>query len=196
MGNAVLTLMHFANGRLVVANACREVERGHWSAIFLALVAALASPPSMPLVAAGITGLSRAGVTQPALSQDFDDLHEFNIVESIRTDASDGSGAVQVVNVIWLGDSQAESTREGPNFRIPQFAEALRIRDWQSSGMDGGSLESRESQDIAESPSRSEVLVDNGAQPNGFGITYGIGTLGTERRRRTDIDLSIFAEDS
>src|SRR5215211_5755109 len=97
----------------------------------------LAVVPAIALAAIFIsTPVPMAGANNLALDRDFDDLHTFQVVDGIRTDESTGFGAVQLLNVIWLGDSQAAVSREGPNYGISQPAEALRMRDWQNSGMD------------------------------------------------------------
>jgi hypothetical protein len=123
------------------------------------------------------------GVARFSQMTDFDDLHQFNIFfDSARSDENVGSGAVQVLNIVWLGDSQPTIGGEKAGYKLPQPAEPLRMRDWQNSGMDGGTLESRTAPDDAAVPISDEAPVDDAEASNAFGLAYGLGTLGTEQQ--------------
>jgi hypothetical protein len=78
------------------------------------------------------------GVLIPVV--DFDDLHTFNIIfEHLTAAGIPQSGAVDAINVVWLSEEQSS---DQPDDAIVswQAAEALRIRDWQFTGIDGGSV--------------------------------------------------------
>jgi hypothetical protein len=70
------------------------------------------------------------------------------------------------------------------------------MRDWQNTGMDGGSLEPRAGQDVDDSPISGGIVINDVEQSNRFGITYGIGMLEMEHRRRTDIQFFAFNDGS
>jgi hypothetical protein len=70
------------------------------------------------------------------------------------------------------------------------------MRDWQNSGMDGGALESRVVQDNSDNPFRGEFFVSDPVQSNAFGLAYGVGMLGVEQQRRTEIPHSILGDNS
>jgi len=132
-----------------------------------------------------ITVIGPDGVARNSRIYDFDDIHPLNpVFESARADENIGSRAVQVLKIIWLGDSQVVSAQIQAGYKLSQPAEALRMRDWQNSGMDGGMLKSRSAQDDAGLPFLDEVSIDEIDDSNGFGLAYGLGTLGTEQQLR------------
>src|SRR4029079_3573520 len=69
-------------------------------------------------------------------------------------------------------------------YKLAKPAEALRMRDWQNTGMDGGTLESRSDQNEADAPLTDDVAIEEPEESNAFGLAYGVGTLGTEQQMR------------
>jgi hypothetical protein len=135
------------------------------------------------------------GIVRSAYISDFDDLREFRIgFNSASADENAGSGAVQVVNIVWLGDSQPAIGVSKSGYQLPQPAEALRMRDWQLSGMDGGTLASRAAQDDADGPLSDEVSMDVTVESNAIGLAYGLGTLSTEQQVQINAYGSIMGD--
>jgi hypothetical protein len=184
MFSALPSLMRLLAMRMIVERVLRRLSRGH-------ILVAAAIVFTLMVTTAFVPMAEADDVVQATVVRDYDDYHPLNVAGGIRIDESAGSGAVQTLNVVWLGDSPAAVGREVRNYSVPQPAEALRMRDWQNSGMEGGSLESRDTQDEGDIRFRSEVLVSDVEQSNAFGIAYGIGILGMEIQRRTDIRASI-----
>ena len=130
-----------------------------------------------------ITVIDTNGVARVSQMTDFDDIREFNIsFNSARSDEDVGSGAVQVLKIVWLGDSPPVWGGKKTGYKFPRPAEALRMRDWQNTGMDGGTLESRTAPDDAAVPISDEVPIDEAEESNAVGLAYGLGTLGTEQQ--------------
>ncbi len=106
---------------------------------------------------------------------DFDDLHTFNFSFLHLTAAGIPlSGAVDAVDVVWLSEEQSNGQSE--DTIVPwQAAEALRIRDWQFTGIDGGSVSPMNMYwpgEIGPAPQLSAMPL--GSRQNGIGIIYGV----------------------
>lgn len=211
MGNALPTSMRLSTIHAVLSRILRRLACCHWSlSVVITFVVLVVHAPVLladsglpiPFVGSGSDGEPRItvvgpdGVARLSVIHDFEDVHTFQVIESIRSNECDGSGAVQFVNVLWLDQPREEVGRKSPNYRIPRPAEALWMRDWQNTGMDGGSLESRASQDVDDSPISGGMIINDVEQSNRFGITYGVGMLEIEHRRRTDIQASILGDGS
>jgi hypothetical protein len=147
------------------------------------------NPLPLPIYGGGQSG-SRVGNTiivpnggsHIVYTTDFDDHHTFTpTFESAQSNEREGSGAVQVLNIVWLGDSPPVLGAKKSGYRLPRPAEALRMRDWQDSGMDGGALESRASQDDGAVPIFDEASIAQAEESNAVGLVYGLGTLATQQ---------------
>jgi hypothetical protein len=69
------------------------------------------------------------GSSQFVVLHDFDDLHEFNVFfDSVSFANLPNSGAIDIANVIWLGDS-ANGVQEQSTLVPWRAADALRTRD-------------------------------------------------------------------
>ena len=68
------------------------------------------------------------------------------------------------------------------------------MRDWQNTGMDGGTLESRSDQNEAGAPFTDEVAIEEPEESNAFGLAYGLGTLGTAQQIRIQAFGSIIGD--
>lgn len=106
---------------------------------------------------------------------DFDDLHTFNIgFDQVSTGEIPYSGAIDVVDVIWLGGDEEDETVVH-SLADWQAAEALRISDWQQTGIDRGARPSDGGLgpgDPNPAPQRSPVRVRG--KRNGLGMIYGL----------------------
>jgi hypothetical protein len=106
---------------------------------------------------------------------DFDDLHTFNIIfEHLTAAGIPHSGAVDAINVVWLGEEQPSGQ---PDDAIVswQGAEALRIRDWQFTGIDGGSVSPMDMHWPGEiGPAPQMWAAPLPSRQNGLGIIYGV----------------------
>jgi hypothetical protein len=132
-----------------------------------------------------VTFIDANGIVRTSQITDFDDIHPFNVFfDSARSNENVGSGAVQVLKIVWLGDSPTLMGGKKTGYKLPQPAEALRMRDWQNTGMDGGTLESRSDQNEADAPITDEATIDEPEESNAIGLAYGLGTLGTEQQMR------------
>jgi hypothetical protein len=135
------------------------------------------------------------GVARLAQMHDFDDIHPFNTTfDSVRSDENVGSGSTQVLNIVWLGNSRRDMGGKKTGYKLPQPAEPLRMRDWQNSGMEGGTFESRTAQDDIAVPISDEAPIDEVEESNAFGLAYGLGTLGTEQQFRFRLYGSILGD--
>jgi len=106
---------------------------------------------------------------------DYDDLHTFNVIfEHLTAAGIPFSGAVDAVDVVWLGEEQP-SGQPGDAILSWQAADALRIRDWQFTGIDGGSVSPMDMYWPGEiGPAPQMWAAPLGSRQNGFGIIYGV----------------------
>ena len=112
---------------------------------------------------------------QISILTDFDDLHTFNIgFDRISAGGVPYSGAIDVINVVWLGDDQGDEEVDH-SLSSWQAAEALRISDWQITGNDAG-VRPAESNTTEDDPNPSPALTRkfNGSRLNGVGMLYGM----------------------
>jgi hypothetical protein len=124
--------------------------------------------------------------------QDLDNLHHFNFFfDTFTTNEDTGSGAVQALQVVWLEGSRPGSSGGNRDYRLAPPADAIRMRDWQRSGLNGGSLNARDTAGDAESPFTEESLVGEQDESSAFGIVYGVGAVGIEQQWRTATQGSI-----
>jgi hypothetical protein len=116
------------------------------------------------------------------IAQDFDDIHPFVIYfDDIRGGGNPYSGAVDVADIIWLGDADVESDQEDEVLDPSQAAIALRIGDWQKTGFDGGPTRPMlrfSPSDISIAPQM--VGIPTNSKRNGVGIVYGMRMIERE----------------
>ena len=118
---------------------------------------------------------------------DLSDIHPLAPANyDVRNDENTGSGAVEAVKVFWLGDRPPVAGANKTGFRLPQPAEALCVRDWQNSGVVGGSLAPRGTRDDLECPIPDEILIDETADSNAIGLSYGVGTMETDEQTQVN----------
>jgi hypothetical protein len=117
------------------------------------------------------------GDGNPIYVTDYDDLHTFNfnvIFEHLTAAGIPFSGAVDAVDVVWLGDEPPSGQPEDAILSW-QAADALRIRDWQFTGIDGGSVSPMDMYWPGEiGPAPPMWVAPLGSRQNGVGIIYGV----------------------
>ncbi len=129
-------------------------------------------------------GVPGRGVTIDAdgnifIFRDFGDLHSFNVIyfDSLASTGLPYSGAVDVLNVVWLGDPQPKIEQDESNIAW-QPAEALRMRDWQLTGVDGAPVaKSNSVWPIDVSPIPAMAAAEVGPSRNGIGLIYGLRAI-------------------
>jgi Putative beta barrel porin-7 (BBP7) len=118
------------------------------------------------------------GQPQLTMLTDFGDLHTFNIgFDQISAGGIPYSGAVDVIDVVWLGDDTGNEEVDR-TLASWQPAEALRISDWQFSGNDAGMRsadESSPSDDSNPSPALAHKFASK--RKNGIGLLYGLRAI-------------------
>ncbi len=115
------------------------------------------------------------GLPQVTTLTDYGDLHEFNIAfDRISAGGIPYSGAIDVINVVWLGDDQGDEEVDR-SLSSWQAAEALRISDWQITGNDAG-VRSPEANTAKDDPNPSPALAHKftSNRQNGIGLLYGM----------------------
>ena len=116
--------------------------------------------------------------------QDFDDIHKFDITfDYVRSVENDGAGAVDMLDVIWIGESPPAGQPQPAPYFIPQAAQALRMRNWQKTGSVGGTLRP----DFAGENNSAmlfnqEFTTIDYAAADRFGLAYGLGVISTEQQ--------------
>jgi hypothetical protein len=112
---------------------------------------------------------------------DFGDLHTFNIgFDEVSLGQIPHSGAIDVINVVWLGDDQTEE-RNAHTLASWQPAEALRFSDWQAAGVEDGATSS-DAEPKAEDPNLAPKFSPEfvGKKKNGVGLIYGVRMIERE----------------
>ncbi|HEX2477318.1 MAG TPA: BBP7 family outer membrane beta-barrel protein [Lacipirellulaceae bacterium] len=111
---------------------------------------------------------------------DYDDLHTFSIfLNHIAVVGIPYSGAVDAVDVIWLSDKEEQAPDQPDDTIVSwQTAEALRIRDWQVTGIDGGSVSPLDMHWPGEiGPAPQMAAAPQGNRRNDVGIIYGMRVI-------------------
>ena len=117
------------------------------------------------------------------LFTDFDDLHTFNIFFSeVSSDANEGSGAVDALDVIWLGEAPRDRPTESSSYVLPQAGNALRMRNWQKTGFEGGSLRPDTNDGTADVQFNARFATIENAVENRVGFIYGLGALALDQQ--------------
>jgi hypothetical protein len=115
------------------------------------------------------------GIIRLSTVGDVDDLHPFDIFfDDAALGGGFGSEAVDAIKVLWLDGADETPTRMNSAIPMPPAAYALKMHDWQMSGIEGGPLGA----DIAtQGHSITEPLLFNRLSPaarsNGTGLIYG-----------------------
>ena len=106
---------------------------------------------------------------------DFGDLHQFNIAfDRASLGQMPYSGALDMIDVVWLGDDQGDENVEH-SLAAWQAAEALRLSDWQLTGVDGGARSAvRDSGRDDPNPPPTLAPEFVGKKRNGIGLIYGM----------------------
>jgi hypothetical protein len=119
-------------------------------------------------------------IVDPATGQltvltDFDDLHTFSIgFDRASMSQIPYSGAIDVINVAWFGDDQTNEEQER-TLASWQSAAALRISDWQATGIDGETRPRLNDAWAAEPNPPPPVAPEFvGKKQNGIGLIYGV----------------------
>jgi hypothetical protein len=127
-----------------------------------------------------------------AFMQDFDDLHQYSVVfDSLSAAIIPYSGAVDVANVIWMGDD-SKTGQDRSNIVPWRAAEALRLHDWRLTGLDRGVTSPM---DLDWPPHIDAILPiaapSDNDHANGVGIVYGIRAIQRQKSETVYIDGSI-----
>jgi hypothetical protein len=109
---------------------------------------------------------------------DYDDLHVFNFsFDWLGAAGLPYSGAVDAVNIVWLGDSQPDAAQDDSHI-ASRAAEALRMRDWQFTGIDRGAIPvSNDLWPDDVSPIPATAAADLEPAQNGIGLIYGLRAI-------------------
>ena len=110
----------------------------------------------------------------PVFLTDFGDLHQFNIAfDRINAGLIPMAGATDVANEIWFGDD--DDVDDEATIVALQAAEALRVRDWQETGIDAG-IAAPEGAMSLNAPGFAPqfAVATNRSRRNGVGIIYGV----------------------
>jgi hypothetical protein len=104
---------------------------------------------------------------------------------------SEGWGAVDALNVTWLGDSPSRGTPTTP-YRMPQAAEAIRMRNWMRYGDVGRDVWS----DGVDSTYYARPIESDSALPyqiaeDRVGLAFGLGVLGRKSKLEVETDGGI-----
>jgi hypothetical protein len=123
---------------------------------------------------------------------DFDDLHTFNLFfDDISADASEGSGAIDALDVAWLGESPRDKRTDSSPYFLPQAASALRMRNWQKTGFAGGSLRPGTNDETADEQFDARFAMIENAVENRVGVVYGLGALSMDQQAQVTASGSI-----
>lgn len=111
---------------------------------------------------------------------DFGDLHAFNIAfDRISGGGMPNSGAVDAINVVWWGDDEELEVED--TLSDWQSAEALRISDWQATGIDRGIWSADTSSWSADpNPVPRSYGKAKRKRLNGIGMLYGVRIIERE----------------
>jgi hypothetical protein len=121
---------------------------------------------------------------------DFGDLHTFNIgFEEYRADQYPGSQAVDVINVAWLGADEGNSEGKEGALAASKAAEALNVRNWETTGFEWGSMGPYAAFKSDGYGSAPELVAPSASvRKNGIGLLYGFRAINTSD------DHSVFAD--
>ena len=116
--------------------------------------------------------------------QDFDDLHKFDITfDYVRSVENDGAGAVDMLDVIWIGESPPAGQHQPAPYFIPQAAQVAVL----AIGRKPVPLaEPCDQISLARTTSamlfNQELTAIEYAAADRIGIAYGLGVISTEQQ--------------
>jgi hypothetical protein len=131
------------------------------------------------------------------LLTDFDDLHTFNSFFDGVTDSDRfGSGAVDAINVLWIDNERTPSKQHEAQSEttvpLGTPAGALIRRDFQLTGLEGGSFGPSSGTQSASGFDPSALALPRDEKRNALGLIYGFRAFQVDQHNRLYANVGIF----
>lgn len=160
---------------LVLAVLCNNAAGQSQSKVIFRMIDDLDGTPN-----SGVMVISDGEGEIISIVTDFNDLHHFVLpFDEVTTIDSEGAGAIDALNIIWLGETPRADRLPTTTYTLPQSAEPLRMRAWlnQTVVRESPTTTSCDGPPHDLAPLSELFALDDDAIADRIGLSYGLGAI-------------------